>query len=81
MHTCSAGCGPPSFTKRNGRAFYTVISCDGELTLDKLPEPPTVGGASGIAVTARGSMWRTRIRGSLPSGLHPMTSGVSQTLQ
>ncbi len=81
MHTCSAGCGPSSFAKRNGRAFCTVISCDGELTLDKLPAPPTVGGASGIAVTARGSMWRTRIRGSLPSGLHPMTSGALRTLQ
>src|SRR5438105_11638042 len=66
MHTCSAGCGPSSFTKRNGRAFCTVISCNGGLTLDKLPAPPTVGGASGIAVTGRGSMWRSRIRGSLP---------------
>src|SRR5205085_105240 len=38
MHTCSAGCGPSSFTKRNGRAFCTVISCDEELTLDKIRE-------------------------------------------
>jgi hypothetical protein len=81
MHTCSAGCGPSSFTKRNGRAFCTVISCYGGLTLDKLPAPPTVGGAFGIAVTGRGSMWRTRIRGSLPSGLHLTTSGALRTLQ
>jgi hypothetical protein len=81
MHTCSAGCGPSSFTKRNGRAFFTVISCIGGLTLDKLPAPPTVGGAFGIAVTGRGSMWRTRIHGSLPSGLHPTTSGALRTLQ
>jgi hypothetical protein len=81
MHTCSAGCGPSSFTKRNGRAFFTVISCIGGLTLDKLPAPPTVGGAFGIAVTGRGLMWRTRIRGSLPSGLHLTTSGALRTLQ
>jgi FrmR/RcnR family transcriptional regulator, repressor of frmRAB operon len=47
----------------------------------KLPAPPTVGGASGTAVTGRGSMWRTRMRGSLPSGRHLTTSGALRTLQ
>src|SRR5205085_3588370 len=66
--------------KKRARFLYRHLLQRG-LTLDKLPAPPTVGGASGIAVTARGSMWRTRIRGSLPSGLHPMTSGALRTLQ
>src|SRR6516165_1046723 len=66
--------------KKRARFLYRHLLKRG-LTLHQLPAPPTVGGASGIAVTGRGSTWRTRIRGSLPSGLHPMTSGVSRTLQ
>jgi len=80
MHTCSAGCGPSSFTKRNGRAFYTGISCDGELILDKPLAPPTVGGPSGIAATGRDQcgVLEYAVRYPMDS---IMTSGVSRTLQ
>ena len=80
MHTCSAGCGHHHSPKETARFLYRHL-------LRRGANPRQAAGtaysrrASGIAVTARGSMWRTRIRGSLPSGLHPMTSGALRTLQ